>query len=337
MGFQQAGFHIVGAIDNNKDAVKTYARNIGIEPILEDLGAMKASRLLSIFHLMPHELDVLVGCPPCQGFTNMRSSKGVEDHRNNLVLRYLDFVDALRPRCIVFENVPGIIRKPHGREFYNALRDGIRALGYATHDKILNAVDYGVPQFRERIVLLAGHNGKEIRFPEPTHGKRGSIEVQSGLLQEWVTVGRALKGLPSLEPGESSSIANHKARDMYDRVSNFIKRVPLDGGSRKQVEPEYWLECHKKENCGHADVYGRLALDQPSGVITSGCTNVSKGRFVHPTQHRGLTAREAARLQSFPDTFVFEGTMDEVSKQIGNAVPPKLAEAIAKAILNWLT
>jgi DNA (cytosine-5)-methyltransferase 1 len=338
-GFRQAGFEIIGAIDNDPQAVKTYERNLGVKPSESDLDTLEAEELLSLFNLRPYELEVLVGCPPCQGFTNMRGDKGADDPRNSLVMRYLEFVDVLRPRCIVFENVPGI-NKRHGQEKFESLCLGLADLNYGfdrkNPDRILNAADYGVPQLRERVVLIAGRDNVCVPYPEPTHGKPGTSSVEAGQLKPWKTVQEAFFDLPHLEAGQSSDIPNHRTRNMGPRVKKFIQMIQEPGGSRTDVPPEYWLPCHQKEGCGHLDVYGRLPLEAPSGVMTSGCTNVSKGRFAHPTQDRGISFREAARLQSFPDDFVFEGNNDDISRQIGNAVPPLLAEAIAKSIYQWL-
>ncbi|MDL1924317.1 DNA cytosine methyltransferase [Chloroflexi bacterium CFX3] len=339
LGFHRAGFRVVGALDNNAAAARTYARNMGLVPLLGDIRDIEPAQLLASFKIEPGTVSVLVGCPPCQGFTRMRNSEGANDPRNDLVLRYLEYVSVIRPRCVVFENVPGIIRQEHGKVFYRKLCKRLEELGYGfdyeSPGEVLNAADYGVPQLRKRVVLIAGRDGKVVPYPEPTHANPNSHA--QGFRLRWKTVGDALSGLPAIESGgKSSEISNHSARSLGERVLSFIKRVPKDGGSRRDVPQQYWLECHKKDDCGHADVYGRLALDLPSVVITSGCTNVSKGRFVHPTQDRGISFREAARLQSFPDDFIFEGHSDDVARQIGNAVPPLLAQAIADAIKQWL-
>ncbi len=340
LGFTDAGFEIVSALDIDATACKTYRRCIKIQPLRADIQNVQPKTLLQSLNLKRGEIDVLVGCPPCQGFTRMRNGNGKDDPRNDLVLHYLRFVAVMLPRCVVFENVPGVIRQKHGKLLFDRLCLGLRALGYGFNygnpGKLLNAADYGVPQLRKRLVLLAGRDHFNIPYPSPTHGKFGSAEVVTGKLQPWCTVGDALAGLPPLQAGEKcKSIPNHSARSMGNRVADFICRVPSDGGSRKDVPEEYWLDCHKKSNCGHSDVYGRLALSQPSGVITSGCTNVSRGRFVHPTQNRGLSFREAARLQGFPDQFSFEGNFQEVAQQIGNAVPPPLAKAIGNSLKQW--
>ena len=340
-GFVDAGFKIVGALDNNAAACKTYNHNIKVQPHRADIRDVEPDKLLQSINIKRDEIDVLVGCPPCQGFTRMRNGNGTDDPRNDLVLRYLEFVTVIRPRCLVFENVPGIIRQRHGKMLFDQLCSGLRELGYGFNyenpGKLLNAADYGVPQVRKRLVLLAGRDSQIVPYPEPTHRKPGSCQdVLTGNLESWRTVSDAIADLPSIQAGEKCErIPNHSARSMGKRVADFVCRVPHDGGSRKNVPEKYWLDCHKKTNCGHSDVYGRLALSQPSGVITSGCTNVSRGRFVHPTQNRGLSFREAARLQGFPDSFSFHGNFKEVAQQIGNAVPPPLAKAIGNSLKQW--
>lgn len=336
LGFHRAGFRVVGAVDIDPAAARTFQHNLGLAPLVADLAAISPQQLLHHFNLQADQIDVLVGCPPCQGFTRMRNDKGADDPRNDLVLRYLEFVEAIRPRCVVFENVPGLARQQHGSKVFRAFCHDLAALGYDVDPdnagRVLNAADYGVPQLRKRLVLIAGRKPLHVPYPSPSHAD----PAHTRNLKAWVTVGEALAGLPPLEAGSKSDIPNHVARAMRSRVHNFIQLVPLNGGSRRDVPYEYWLPCHKKERCGHYDVYGRLASNAPAVVMTSGCTNVSKGRFAHPTQHRGITFREAARLQSFPDDFIFLGNWDDIDLQIGNAVPPLLAEAIAHTIRTAL-
>jgi len=335
-GFLQAGFRIAAAVEKDPRAADTYEANIGVRPKVVDITELDPGDFREEIGLRTGDLDVLIGCPPCQGFTRMRNAEGAGDPRNPLVLRYLDYVREFRPRFAVFENVPGLARTEHGKRFYDALLGGLEDLGYKLESYRLDAADYGVPQHRKRIVIIAGREGEEPPFPEPTHAAPGSLEVIRGLKHPWVTVREAIGGYPALRAGEQSDAPpNHRARRIGKRVLEFIRQVPHDGGSRTDVPKEAWLPCHLRHS-GHKDVYGRLAWDRPSNVITSGCTNVSKGRFVHPEQDRGLSVREAARLQGFPDEFVFAGGIDSASWQIGNAVPPPLAEAVARALMERL-
>jgi len=335
-GFLRAGFRIVAAVEKDPQAAATYRTNIGVQPKVTDITLLDPGGFREEIGLRPGDLDVLIGCPPCQGFTRMRNAEGAGDRRNPLVLRYLEYVREFMPRFAVFENVPGLARTEHGRRFYEALLDGLDKLGYAVVRRIVDAADYGVPQHRRRIVIIAGFDGEKLPFPEPTHADPRSREVARGVKRPWTTVRQAIGDYPPLRAGEErGSPPNHRARAMGERVLDFIRRVPHDGGSRTDVPERFWLPCHKRHS-GHKDVYGRLAWDRPSNVITSGCTNVSKGRFVHPVQDRGLSVREAAALQGFPDEFVFRGGLDSMSWQIGNAVPPPLAEAVARVLMERL-
>lgn len=337
LAFLKAGFRILGAVEISRNAARTYEQNLGVKVRQIDIRNLSPAEFRTSLKLKRRQLDVLVGCPPCQGFSRMRNRNrdGKEDARNDLVIRYLEYVSEFMPAYALFENVPGLIRTGIGREFYNKLRTGLIRLGYSLVEKEEEAADYGVPQHRKRVILIAGRDGKRPPFPKPTHGHPNSLKVIEGQRQPWRTVRDAIGGgkYPKLRVGENGEregrYPNHKAPVTGERVLGFISRVPIDGGSRGEVPKQFWLRCHISHN-GHIDVYSRVRWDAPANTITCGCTNPSKGRFVHPEQNRALTPREAAALQGFPDKFVFYG--GETSVQIGNAVPPPLAYAIAKAI-----
>lgn len=340
LGFQRAGFRILGAIELNPHAADTYEKNLGVPVKRVDIRELPPQVFLQELGLEPRDLDVLVGCPPCQGFSRMRNQRGAEDGRNDLVLRYLEYVKAFMPRFAVFENVPGLIRTEHGRKFYRLLIEGLRQLGYDLVEREEDIANYGIAQHRKRVVVIAGRDREKPPFPKQTHGKSGSLEVAAGLREAWLAVWDAIGNdkYPPLSAGENGECEgkypNHIAPSITEaRVLEFIRMVPHDGGSRKDVERRFWLPCHLTHN-GHADVYGRLAWSRPANTITAGCTNLSKGRFVHPQQDRSLTPREAAALQGFPDSYVFYG--GDVASQIGNAVPPPLAYAIATLLRSCL-
>jgi DNA (cytosine-5)-methyltransferase 1 len=243
------------------------------------------------------------------------------------------------PRFAVFENVPGIIRTVHGREYYEKLSGGLKKLGYKLIEELENAADFGVGQIRKRVIVVGSRGGEYPPSPQKTHSHPSSPEVKKGLLLPWKTVKDVIGNgkYPPLNAGENGEqegkYPNHIAPVTGKKVLEFIKMVPKDGGSRKDVPKDFWLHCHELHE-GHTDVYGRLSWNKPSNTITTGCTNISKGRFVHPEQDRALTYREAAALQGFPDNFVFYG--NGISSQIGNAVPPPLAYAIARALMAIL-
>lgn len=336
LGFQNANFRILGAIELDPNAADTYVKNLHVYVKRVDIRELPPQSFRQELGLEPRDLDVLVGCPPCQGFSRMRNQKGAEDKRNSLVLQYLEYVEAFMPRFAVFENVPGLIRTEHGRAFYRPLIEGLTQLGYSIVEREEDIANYGIAQHRKRVVVIAGRDQKIPPFPKRTHGKPGSLEVEAGLYEPWSTVWDVIGNnkYPPLSAGENGEdegkYPNHIAPSITEpRVLEFIRMVPRNGGSRKDVEKRFWLPCHLSHE-GHSDVYGRLAWHRQSNTITAGCTNLSKGRFVHPEQDRSLTPREAAALQGFPKTFVFYGS--DVASQIGNAVPPPLATAIAKML-----
>jgi DNA (cytosine-5)-methyltransferase 1 len=339
VGFIDAGYNILGALDNDANAAQTYSNNLGIKVLEEDIREVDPNWLRNQLGLGVGKLGVLAGCPPCQGFSRIRNKHGASDERNSLVLRYSSFVEEFKPKFALFENVPGLTRSTHGKRYYQQLLSALRALNYNPREFLLDAADFGVPQRRRRVIVVAGRDNVMPPPIVPTHGHPSSVEVLRGGRKPWVTVREAIRHYPPLQAGEkSASIPNHVAARTGmsvrgKRVLEFIKRIPKDGGSRHDLPRNEWLKCHKHVN-GFKDVYGRLGWDVPSNTMTGGCTNPSKGRFVHPTQHRALTPREAATLQSFPDSFVFYGA--RIAQQIGNAVPPMLARAVADALAPLL-
>jgi len=329
LGFIHAGFVPLGALDKYGYALKTFTYNVhrlGFRPDIR-----RADAFTFNFDKWSKELgdvDVLVGCPPCQGFSRLRLNlNGGEDPRNQLISAYIKAVKAFRPRALVFENVPGILRS----EYFSMLVNELQRQGYGIAYGVLNAADYGVPQLRRRLILVAVLSRKLDNFPPPpTHGPPSSPKVKEGLLKRWVTVRDAISDLPPLGPGENhQSIPNHVTKKLPEQWIRLIKAIPKDGGSRFDAPRELWLECHKRLKSGFNDVFGRLWWDRPSNVITTGCWDPSRGRFVHPEQDRGLSLRECARLQGFPDDFVFHGPKASVARQIGEALPPPLAKSVA--------
>ena len=329
LGFVRAGLELVGALDLDAHATRTFRENLGLEPLSADAATVDFaswSRELG-------DVDVLVGCPPCQGFSRMRNTHlpgAGDDPRNRLVYAYVRAVRALRPRVVVFENVPWMART-RGGGYLRDLVTLLSKLGYRLTWGILDAADYGVPQHRKRLIVV-GSARSEPSLPEPTHADPGSRWVGEGLRRPWRTVREAIADLPPLGHGEEDpSVPNHVARRLPENWLRLIRAIPKDGGSRSQAPRSLWLPCHRRHR-GHYDVFGRLWWGRPSNTITTGCWNPSKGRFVHPEQDRGLSLRECARLQGFPDDFVFHGPPTAVSRQIGNAMPPPLATAIASRV-----
>lgn len=332
LGFCQAGYQPIGAVEIDAGAAETYSSNLQAPVFQMDIHNLNPSDLRRELRIERGELEVLISCPPCQGFSTLRNRSGAADPRNDLLLKVVDFADEFQPRHLFVENVPGLLKTDHGATIYNRLRDQLGEMGYGVHARELNAADYGVPQLRKRVIVLAGRDGGLPPFPWETHGSPTSPAVLLNFRQAWRTVRDAISSYASVAANRSGpQVANHESANLGARVLQFISAVPKDGGSRTEVPEELWLECHLGHH-GHTDVYGRLAWDSPANTITTGCTNPSKGRFTHPELDRGITIREAAALQGFPDTFAFSGS--NLGRQVGNAVPPPLARAFAEALIE---
>jgi len=331
IGFRRVGFDILAAIENDPYAAKSYERNIGVEPIVRDVCDVTGRELLKETGLARGELTALIGCPPCQGFTSHRrdTARG-RDPRNVLLGEYVRLVRALRPQFVVFENVPGLVKGPSRWRFEIAVRE-LRALGYELTYEVVQSADYGVPQFRKRLLVIGASEYVPV-LPEPTHGDPESKSVRRGERKRWVTVRDAIGGLRRLRSGEADpKDALHVARNHSDLNLRRLREIPHDGGSRDSLPAELVLACHKDHE-GHYDVYGRMSWDRPAPTLTSGCTNITRGRFAHPVQDRAITVREALLLQGFPKYAWLAGGIEEQSLQVGNAVPPPLAAAAARAV-----
>jgi DNA (cytosine-5)-methyltransferase 1 len=326
LGLSHAGFDIVAAIDNDPVAVATYVRNLGHHVICRPIEQISASELLSRAGLKVGECTVLAGGPPCQGFSLQRRGDRI-DPRNDLVFEFIRLVEGVRPLFFVMENVGGLLSK-HGTPFLREIEARASAVNYKISIGLLNAADYGVPQTRKRAFLIGqmeGVSSVSFQFPGPT-------------IDRAMTVRDAIWDLPS--PPEDGSkhhlIENHYRESRLSKLNiERIKYVP-PGGGRDDLPPHLQLECHKNTNHRHKDVYGRLQWDAPAGTITARFDSFTRGRFAHPEEHRSITIREGARLQTFPDNFVFEGNREDQARQVGNAVPPRLAETLGRSILDVL-
>ena len=332
LGFQQAGCKIVGAVDLDPNACSTYERNIGFKPICGNLRTITGSKIREEFGLNKGDVDVVVGCPPCQSFSSLRrTTKGDRaDSRDDLVMVFAKRVAELQPRIVIFENVSGIA---HGRgevilESFN-LR--MKRLNYEGESRVLNAADYGVPQFRKRLIAIFARKDDGIEgapsFPRQTHYNPRLARERD--LEAWRTVRDAIGDLLPLNVGETAPHPpNHTASVHTPKVLKMIQNIPLDGGSRTSLPAELRLKCHRNLD-GAQNVYGRMSWSKPGPTITTRCNVPACGRFIHPEQDRAITPREAARIQSFPDSFVFDGPLRDVTLHIGNAMPIELTRAVA--------
>lgn len=319
LGFEQAGFTVAYAFDIDASAINTYSHNKSYHggPAYErDIHIVSRNSIEADLGRALGDVDVVIGGPPCQGFSVQRRGSDT-DTRNDLVLEYIRLIQDLRPRIFVMENVLGIL-SARGREYLRQLEEGLGKQGYLIHRKTLLASDYGVPQSRKRVIIVGELCDNKIRFsyPEPT-------------TKTPVTVRDSISDL--MDKCEADAF-NHKA----DRLSPLnLRRIRSikEGEGHDALPVELQLDCHKNNKAHrHLDTYGRMAWDEPAPTITARFDSFSRGRFGHPVLDRTITLREGARLQTFPDDFEFLGNKVEVAKQIGNAVPPKLAKEIAECV-----
>ncbi len=320
VGLKRAGFKVLGAADIDPLSVRTYKANHKNITVWEtDIRKLNPDTIKSTLGLSNGELDLLAGCPPCQGFSTMRTlnkTSVIDDPRNDLLFEFLRLVEDLHPRTVMMENVPGLVND----ERFSAFCSRMQNAGYVNHYRILNAAEYGVPQRRRRLIYLAGF-GMKIPFAKRDHKTK--------------TVGDAIKELP--KAGESGDPIHDISEKRTRRIRELIQRIPKNGGSRTDLPRESQLDCHKRCN-GFRDVYGRMAWGDVSPTITSGCFNPSKGRFLHPEENRTITMREAALLQGFPRRYNFpiEDNKSAVALMIGNALPPPFVTAHARMIRDIL-
>lgn len=332
LGFKNAGFEVKTAVEVDPVACRSYRINNPEVNLLErDVNRLTANEILSAANLECGQTTVLLGCPPCQGFSR-QSKLGVKDDRNSLVWRFVSLAVQMAPEFIVFENVPGLSNGV-GRVRWARSKGLLQRSGYQLVEDIVDAVSYGVPQFRKRLLMLACRSSSPlISIPQATHNNPEKNETNQ--LPLWVTVREAFNDLPTVgldKPCLTDPL--HQTSKHKQIVLQRLRYIPHNGGCRRSLPDSLVLQCHKSHS-GHWDVYGRMWWDKPSPTLTTGCTNVTRGRFAHPELDRAITLREAARLQTFPDWYQFDGTRSEIANQIGNAVPPLLAEVMARHILS---
>ncbi len=337
LGAIAAGFEICAAVENDRHASRTYVNGVKnktpreVKFFQNDIMELSPHSVLADSDLVAGKCDLLLGGPPCQGFSSHRlGSAGVDDPRNALLLRYFEYIAAIRPRVFLLENVPGLMQPKHASYLQSFLRIADEHDYDIVGPLLLNARDFGVPQNRKRVFILGCDRIRAINVPNwppaPTHHGPDRIK-RFGPTRPYLTASDAFRP-PS---------RNDDPNDIHMRHGQVLvevfKSTPANGGSRAQSNRV--LPCHAGHD-GHKDVYGRIDPSRPSPTMTTACINPSKGRFVHPTEHHGITVRQAARLQTFPDEFDFEGGLIAAGVQIGNAVPVLLAEALCRPIRRGL-
>ena len=333
LGAIAAGFEICAAVENERHASRTYVKGVKnktpreIKFFRNDIMELSPHAVLADCGLPAGRCDLLLGGPPCQGFSSHRlGGAGVDDPRNALLLRYFEYIAAVRPRVFLLENVPGLLQPKHASYLQSFLQIANEHDYSINGPLLLNARDFGVPQNRKRVFILGSDQSRAIDIPNwppvPTHHDPARMKT-FGPVRPYLTASDAFRPLRR----------NDDPNDIHMRHGEVLievfKSTPANGGSRAQSNRV--LPCHEGHN-GHKDVYGRIDPRRPSPTMTTACINPSKGRFVHPTKHHGITVRQAARLQTFPDEFDFQGGLIAAGVQIGNAVPVLLAEALCRTI-----
>jgi len=329
-GFIDAGIEVRLGIDFLSDVKNTYEKNNSAELLVADIKDLSTFDILNRLNVAEGDNLIISSCAPCQPFSLKNSKRvlnGYSDPRADLgfeLVRIIRELDAqnIKASGILIENVPDYVKSP----VWGFIKTELTRLGFSLSSRIINCAEYGVPQNRNRFIALGIRAHKYLTYPEKTHG--------SGLLP-FKTVREAFVGLAKIEPGSSCEVMpNHRARDLTEINRRRIASVPHDGGSRDSFPDDLVLECHKKCD-GHKDVYGRMKYDAPSPTITTRCVSITNGRYGHPVEDRAITVREAARLQTFPDDFIFHGNSMEIdSKMVGNAVPVLVAKIMGEHLIK---
>lgn len=311
LGFKKSGyFNILLSIDNNKNLSETYEKNFkNVTHLTRDILSFDKKEIKEL--LAGKNVDVIIGGPPCQGFSLAGNIGRLEknDDRNKLFLGYLNFVEIIQPKIFIMENVAKLVTHNKGQTL-KTIKILFEEIGYNIEYKILNSKDYGIPQERRRVFIIGKRNNKSFEFPKKE--------------KEMKTVKETIKDLPKLESGENSNIPNHNAMKHSKQMLEKMKYIK-DGGNREDI-PE-----NLRPKSGDIRKYIRYKSDAPSVCVTG-----DMRKIFHYGQNRALTPRELARLQTFPDDFIFYGTSINIQQQIGNAVPPLLAEKISLKVKEYL-
>lgn len=348
-GFKMADLSVEIGIDKEEDFIKSFnSSHPGAKTLVADLSSKDAADLIKSQGLDKEDVDIIIGGPPCQGFSTVGDRKE-EDQRNELVREFAHAVDRLEPDLFLMENVTGLksMKDGNGNLVIEELRKLFKKAGYSITYRVLKAADYGVPQKRKRLFIVGKPEDIDsFEWPDPTHTSEGSIQAHTGDLKTYLTVDKAIGDLPNLEAGEtinnydsepsneyqkwarkdSDKLANHSTPNHSETVLERLRNIG-QGENHGDLPESLQL------SSGYSNIYGRLENNKPADTITGnfGCVS-APGRFIHPEDDRALTVREGARLQSFPDKYRFFGNQSDQYKQVGNAVPPLMAKAVAESI-----
>ncbi|QDZ29571.1 DNA cytosine methyltransferase [Noviherbaspirillum sp. UKPF54] len=328
LGLTNAGFDVLLSFDFDAHCIAT--QNLNKKRLRHparqaDVNDLLGGALLRELNLEQGELFLLAGGPPCQGFSVQRIGND-RDARNTLVSSYFKLVDEVRPAYFLMENVPGITGK-RGRLILDKEIERVTKLGYAVHCKTLDAQDFGVPQRRRRVFFVGERLDGYLptfEFPAPMRGKKITVREVIGHLPP-----------PPLDGSEHPTIVHHRSDKLSELNKKRLAALP-PGKGRDHLPPELLADCHKISSSiiGHRNVYGKMAWDEVAPTITARFDSFTRGLFGHPEQLRTISLREGALLQTFPQDFVFSGSKVDIARQIGNAVPVKLAEVLGRQIIS---
>jgi DNA (cytosine-5)-methyltransferase 1 len=319
-GLLDAGIAVCVAVEIDCLASETYSANHpSVHLITADIRSTPSNDLLAAAGTKRGELDLLAGCPPCQGFSRLRNKNRrsrIYDPKNVLIDEMGRLIEEIYPKVVLLENVPALRQYTRFTHF----RRRLKTLGYYISEEIIDIAEFGLPQRRKRLVLLSSRLGPII--PAVPNHRRATVRD---------AIGHLPVELAGIDP------AHCVTEKRTERIRQLIRSVPKDGGSRADLPVELQLRCHAREP-GFFDVYGRMRWDDVSPTITSGCVNPSRGRFLHPAEDRAITLREAALLQGFPKDYFFSLRKGKyaAAEMIGNALPPLFSAIQAAAIASHI-
>lgn len=390
LGFVQAGYEVVGAVDADQHAIDTYKKNLCERSLDEYQGSVTFDKPLradlsrgyedgdledqlpsitfqdirEYFDLDKGDIDVVCGCPPCQNFSSLRDTdpwpKGKP--KDTLLRSYVGFIEEEIPDVVFFENVSNIMNvgEEMPTDYVNWLIRKMRSVlrqgdsknegGYGHDLQVVNAADYGVPQKRKRTIglFVYGVKDADISLPEPTHTKNPTPDDER---ESWITVNDRLNRdtlLEELELGQKQVGVDgypddpaHRARNHHESTVELIEAIRRHGGSWRDLrgteDEDLIKECHQDLDSGATSAYGIMNGNEPAPTLTTRCTNVSSGRFTHPSQNRAITFREAALLMDFPEWYELPSINKAAERVIGNAVPPKLVKSVVKDAARYIS
>lgn len=344
-----SNFQIIAANEILKPMAIAYSLNHPTVKVYnKDIKDFSLNDLTTDFGLNKGDIDIVIGGPPCQAYSTV-GKRLIDDPRGKLFQEYFRVLSEIRPKIFLFENVKGLLSIQNG-DLFSQIISLFQSLGYNVNWSVLNAADYGTPQIRERVIIIGSLFDDKFTFPSPTHRNIEDTNLYNAHLKPYVTLGEAIGDLPQIKSGEKCSIYNSRPQTEYqktmrkgasneladhetpknnDKLVKLMEALP-DGGSPLDVPIEL------RPTSGFANTYCKLWWDKPSTTITRNLSCPSSSRCIHPRAARPLSTREGARLQGFPDTYIFHGTRSEKNLQIGNAVPTQLSTALKDAIKQYI-